>query len=169
MRLREMREEKEMTRRMIRVSTLIAFAIVALTGISPAAMAGVYPAAPGDITVSVPFEFIAGGKALPAGEYILRKSAAGALQVCEEGIYCVTVQASVAPTAEAPAEPQLIFQEYSGRFVLTQVWSPRYGALQISGHNDNQLLADARPANETCIHARELCLHLNQGLAPAWH
>jgi len=131
-------------------------------------LASVYPPNPGDMTVSIPFDFVVGSQSLRAGEYIVRSEAdQGTLQICEDGIYCVTVQTQVVRAEEqAPGQPQLVFHQYGDQHLLARIWSPRHGGIQLP--NANQV-ASAGVVRETCVNARELCFHTSKGFTPTWH
>ncbi len=135
------------------------------------ATAGIYPPNPGDMTVSIPFDFVVGGQSLRAGEYILRSEAdKGTLQICEDGIYCVTVQTqAVGAAEEAPAQTQLVFQQYGGQRLLARIWSPRHGGIQLPGTPHANQVASVDLVRQTCVNARELCFHTNKGFTPTWH
>ena len=134
-------------------------------------VAGIYPPNPGDMTVSIPFDFVAGGQSLRAGEYIVRNEAdKGTLQICEDGIYCVTVQTqAVGAAQEASAQMQLVFQQYGDQRLLARIWSPRHGGIQLTGTPHANQVASAGLVRETCVKARELCFHTNKGFTPTWH
>ncbi len=157
-----------MTNRILTNRILRTSAITALFAMS--AVAGIYPPTPGDLTVSVPFDFVVGNQTLRAGEYILHQDGPGTeLEICEDGVYCVTVQAAVAIVEEAPAQPQLIFQQHGDRYVLTSVWSSKHGGATLAASHAESPKAEAGRMRETCLQARELCFHLNKGLASSWH
>ena len=93
-----------MIKQVLRISTLaVLFTMLA--------RAGIYPPNSGDITVAVPFDFVVGSQTLRAGEYIVRnETEEGTLQICEDGIYCVTVQTqAVQAGTEAPRTAAVSF------------------------------------------------------------
>ena len=158
-----MKRGNTMTNRILRISMLTALFVMS-------AAAGIYPPVPGDLTVSVPFDFVVGNQTLRAGEYIVHQDGPGTeLEICEDGVYCVTVQAAVANIEEAPAQPQLIFQQHGDRYVLTSVWSSKHGGATLAASHAESPKAAAGRMPETCLQARELCFHLNKGLASSWH
>ncbi len=134
-------------------------------------VAGIYPPNPGDMTVTIPFDFVVGSQSLRAGEYIVRSEAdQGTLQICEDGIYCVTVRTQAIRAAEeAPAQPQLVFRQYGDQHLLARIWSPRHGGIQLPDAPHANQVASAGLVRETCVNARELCFHTNKGFTPTWH
>ena len=150
-----------MLKEMARISTLFVLFTMLAT-------AGIYPPNSGDITVAVPFDFVVGSETLRAGEYIIRNEAEkGTLQICEDGVYCVTVQTQVVGAEEeAPGQPQLVFHQYGDQHLLAQIWSPRHGGIQLPDANQ---VASASLVRETCVNACELCFHTSKGFTPTWH
>ena len=77
------------------------------------------------LTVDVPFNFVAGGMSLPAGQYevlhvmnpswiMLRTSDGNAIAV---------VHTSVSSTASEQASNKLVFNRYRDKYFLAQVWT----------------------------------------------
>ena len=80
---------------------------------------------PERIYVKVPFEFTAGGKTLPAGEYTIRQILPSRLLIQSRDNH----QAVIAMTqdVQAKAEPkqaQLLFARYGDQYFLYQVFAP---------------------------------------------
>jgi hypothetical protein len=97
--------------------------LLTLAAASPAT-----PAAPGAqrLVVNVPFEFVAGGKVLPAGRYtitrVVRDSGGALLIRSADGRASVTVMTNA---SEAGGEtPQVSFKRYGERYFLARVWTP---------------------------------------------
>ena len=79
---------------------------------------------PTQTKVTVPFEFIASGKTLPAGVYTFAESSAAPLLVLRNarGDASVSFLANrVGPTMGA-AKPQLVFKKVNGKHYLAEVW-----------------------------------------------
>ena len=140
-------------------------AVSAITG-----QAGIFPAMDGDIAVSIPFQFVAAGQTMQAGEYIVRHdSTRGVIEICEDGVYCVSVPARTGTASAVVESPELVFEHCRKRetFVLAGVSSPSRGRIQVGSAEQSPTAAGS--VSEKCVPARELCLHRNQGSAPSWH
>ena len=135
--------------------------------------AGIFPAMSGDIAVSIPFQFVAAGQTMQAGEYIVRHDTnQGVIEICEDGVYCVSVPAGVlTASAGAVERPELIFEHCGQRqtYVLAAVSSPSRGRFEVGSSDRATKTVQASRTSEKCVPARELCLHRNKGLAPSWH
>ena len=132
--------------------------------------AGIFPAIDGDIAVSIPFQFVAAGQTMQAGEYIVRHDEdRGVIAICEDGVYCVSVPTRAATSSPSAESPELIFEHCRERetFVLAGVSSPSRGRIQVRSSAEAPAATSA--VSEKCVPARELCLHRNQGRAPSWH
>ena len=141
-------------------------AVFALTG-----QAGIFPAIEGDIAVSIPFQFVAAGQTMQAGEYIVRHDTnQGVIEICEDGVYCVSVPARTGTVSAVVESPELVFEHCRERetFVLAGVSSPSRGRIQVGSSGQAPATATSS-VSEKCVPARELCLHRNKGLAPSWH
>lgn len=82
-----------------------------------------------ELTVKVPFDFIVGEIALPAGDYIIRRHSDSPNLLIIQGAdrsVTVTVYTSPLKTIERQTETRLTFNEYGGRRFLAQVRS-RFG------------------------------------------
>lgn len=81
----------------------------------------------GNIAVTIPFEFIAGGKTLPAGDYYVRRSLDRARVVMrienKDGSMSIYLPNHVAQTTEIQAESKLVFTRYGRESFLSQVWA----------------------------------------------
>lgn len=106
-----------------RMITMVAVAVFVTT----LAAASVRAQNAGDVAVSIPFEFSAGGKTLPAGDYWVRRSFYGAHSVMRiesrkdsASIYLTThsVQSNTIQDGS-----KLVFTRYGQQFFLSQVWS----------------------------------------------
>jgi hypothetical protein len=77
--------------------------------------------------ITIPFEFTIRDKALPSGEYIVRRSVSERPETLtisrvdgSSGEYVLT---SAVQTNSPRAESMLVFHSYGERYFLTQVWS----------------------------------------------
>ena len=100
-------------------------------------VAGVTPAT-AQTTFKIPFEFQAGGRKLPAGEYVVLKTAEGQLALRQAAtgkeVPVPFTERLVQPTP-ALAEAQIVFDEvgdfapsyteYLTVYILSEVWFPR--------------------------------------------
>jgi len=109
-----------MNRRMI---TMVAIGVFA----TMLAVASVRAQNAGDLAVTIPFEFSAGGKTLPAGDYYVRRSFDSARVVIRleakngsESIYLATHGVEQLPMQN---QSKLVFNKYGNQFFLSQVWS----------------------------------------------
>ena len=146
----------------LRISVVAA--VSAITG-----QAGIFPAMDGDIAVSIPFQFVAAGQTMQAGEYIVRHDTnQGVIEICEDGVYCVSVPARTGTASAVVESPELIFEHCRKRetFVLAGVSSPSRGRIQVGSSGPATATSSL---TEKCVPARELCLHRNKGLVPSWH
>ena len=145
------------------------------------AAAQVYPPTPGDLKVTVPFEFVVSGQTMPAGNYIIHQTGKpDVIEVCEDGVYCATVTlAPVTPengeTSQAPAERRLVIRQKGDQRFLSQIWlTPQSGR--------RPSMAPLRPTDadpsaereieadiEVEIEAHLLCIHFAGGITTSWH
>ncbi len=134
---------------------------------------GIFPAMSGDIAVSIPFQFVAAGQTMQAGEYIVRHDETrGEIAICEDGVYCVSVPTGVLTSSAGSVEqPELIFEHCRERqtYVLAGVSSPSRGRFEVGSSDSATKTVQASGISEKCVPARELCLHHTKGLAPSWH
>ena len=113
-------KEVTMKKQMI---TLMAVAMFAMTLMVMSAQAQ----NAGHIAVTVPFEFTAGSKTLPAGDYYVRRSLNGARVVMriesKDGSTSIYLPTHVAQSAEIQTESKLVFTRYGKELFLSQVWA----------------------------------------------
>ena len=113
---------------MRRQAMVLALACVLVAGVSSAFA---------QASFKIPFDFKAGGKKLPKGDYALSKTADGALALKQESSgkeTPVAVLEKIAPPAPPVTEPKLVFDEvgdfapsyteYITVYVLSEVWLP---------------------------------------------
>jgi hypothetical protein len=105
-----------------RIITMVAVAMFVMT----LAAASVRAQNAGDVAVSIPFEFSAGGKTLPAGDYWVRRSFDGAYSVMrienrKESLSMYLPTHPVQSTIQDGSK--LVFTKYGEKLFLSQVWS----------------------------------------------
>ena len=85
----------------------------------------------GDLAVSIPFEFSAGGKTLPAGDYRVRRSFVGTNSVMriENRKDSVSMFLTTHPVQSNTIQDgsKLVFIKYGEQLFLSQVWSAGRG------------------------------------------
>jgi hypothetical protein len=99
----------------------------------------------GNIAVTIPFEFAAGGKTLPAGDYYLRRSLDGARVVMriesKDGSMSIYLPNHVAQSVEIQTESKLVFTRYGKELFLSQVWAAgRSTGAELNRTNRERLL-----------------------------
>ncbi|MET0624120.1 MAG: hypothetical protein ABW250_14135 [Pyrinomonadaceae bacterium] len=77
--------------------------------------------------ILIPFDFVAGGKVLPAGTYRVEAVRRDSYTVWEirstaGRAGAVVMTSAVGDGAETEAEPRLVFQKYAETYVLAQLW-----------------------------------------------
>src|SRR5258708_15701191 len=98
------------------------FKLLALSVFTALALAPVHAESNSSIRINVPFPFIAGGKALPAGEYIVQKTSDSGLLVVygrgeDHSVALMTRSAEARPTDEPGAR----FTSIDGQKYLDQI------------------------------------------------
>ena len=76
--------------------------------------------------VNIPFAFVAGDKALPAGEYRVQQldQNPGVLLInCSKPGAAAMVIANAAQAKELQTQSKLVFKRYGDRYFLSQVWT----------------------------------------------
>ncbi len=80
----------------------------------------------GTIVASIPFEFNVGDKALPAGQYSVRRATANgnvlAIQNRDAGRAAMRLTNSIR-AGKVPENAKLVFHRYGPRYFLAEVWS----------------------------------------------
>ena len=139
-----------------------AIAILVVTG--SLSFGELYPPQQGDLVVSIPFCFQVNGETMQAGEYIVRvDTERGVLHVCEDGVYCTSVEVTSLELDKANSEMQLVFTNHDGQYYLSLVrceQSERYELpLRHSVDTGDQIER---------VKARKLVIHQFPGLPTAW-
>ena len=163
MQFNKKKSEAGMIKQIFRISTLCVLFTMAAT-------AAILPSNSGDLAATIPFDFVVGSQTLEAGEYIVRSEPdTGTLQICEDGVYCVTVQTrAVAAVETFSAQPQLVFHQVGDRRLLTRISSPQYGTMRLPGTMAEKA-AVGTLVREISVSAQELSLFTHPGLAPSWY
>src|SRR5260370_14127605 len=101
---------------------MIGVALAFVTTVAPA-----YGQSSLHTVAKIPFEFVIGGKTLPAGEYgvagIEGNSQLVRIQSKEDNQSAVRLT-TVITSASAPSTGKLGFHRYANQYLLTQVWMP---------------------------------------------
>jgi frataxin-like iron-binding protein CyaY len=113
-------KEIKMKKKMI---TFLAVAMFAMT----LAVASVHAQNAGSLSVTVPFQFAAAGKTLPAGDYYVHRTLDGARVIVriesKDGSISVYTQTHGVQTRQIQDESKLVFNKYGEQFYLSQVWA----------------------------------------------
>lgn len=78
------------------------------------------------MAVNIPFDFVAGNKTLPAGEYYVRSADAGRTLLLvdrRDSSVSVYLPAIGVVAQEAQSQSKVVFNRYGERYFLAQVWS----------------------------------------------
>ena len=77
-----------------------------------------------EMTVSVPFGFIAGDKSLPAGDYSVQVNPErGSVVLHQEGQTPLILLTNRRESANSPSRGKLVFKRYGANFFLSEVWN----------------------------------------------
>jgi len=77
-----------------------------------------------EMTVSVPFGFIAGDKSLPAGDYSVQVNPErGSVVLHQEGQSPLTLLTNQRESTNTPPRGKLVFKRYGANFFLSEVWN----------------------------------------------
>jgi hypothetical protein len=80
----------------------------------------------GAMAVNIPFEFAAGSKTLPAGEYYVRRNIEGARVVIQirsiDGSRSLNLPIHAVTGTDIQPESKLVFNKYGDHYFLSQVW-----------------------------------------------
>ncbi len=125
------------------------------------------PAEPGDLSATIPFEFVLDGKTMPAGNYLIRAhEAAGKIELCEDGVYCRTMTVTASEAREKSQKAAIVFLHDGATYHLSRLSSDKaYDVTRAGNH------AVGSSSKLTRIDARPLCIHREArfGRAAAWH
>ena len=71
---------------------------------------------------TVPFSFVAGGKTMPAGDYVLGKTSENVMSVrSEKGETALALITSHVGTTNGASQPKLIFVKKNGKYHLSEI------------------------------------------------
>jgi len=77
-----------------------------------------------EMTVSVPFGFIAGDKSLPAGDYSVQVNPErGSVVLRQEGQSPLILLTNQRESTNTPPRGKLVFKRYGANFFLSEVWN----------------------------------------------
>jgi hypothetical protein len=98
------------------------------------------------IVVTVPFEFTAGEKTLPAGTYVVgrlsQSSSCYLLQNADGGPSVAVMTGGSLQSGRKRLPARLVFNGYNGKYFLSQVWSQNHGSgVEISKSDEEVALA----------------------------
>ncbi|HKG21864.1 MAG TPA: hypothetical protein VKC34_08180 [Blastocatellia bacterium] len=87
--------------------------------------------APEKVVVDIPFNFVAGDKALPAGEYTVKNVSTGRAQAMlirsADGRSASIVLTNAVESGSVQKRAKLLFTQYGNRYFLSQIWGPGAG------------------------------------------
>lgn len=112
------------------------------------------PAAAQELHVNVPFNFAAGGKALPAGQYTIQRilpdgDAWGLIGDHDSAIVLI----STVESAKAPHNPSLVFLQQGGQYSLTQIWASEFLGRDVMRSNVKQTVVAKGDTNYVEVRA----------------
>jgi hypothetical protein len=103
--------------------TLMAVAVLVMT----LTVISIHAQNAGNLLVTIPFEFSAAGKTLPAGDYYVRRSFDNARVVMriesQDGSLSINLPTHGAQSAGIQPESKLVFNKYGSQLFLSQVWA----------------------------------------------
>ena len=79
------------------------------------------------IVVQIPFDFVAGKKTLPAGEYTVKPTLATRVTLIRNAAgrrEFTTISTIAVPAETMPTAAKLVFHKYGDQYFLSQVWTP---------------------------------------------
>jgi hypothetical protein len=103
--------------RMMVMAALIAVAMLASTRVA---------SAQDQLTVNVPFDFIAGSKTMPAGEYAVKSVGPTNMLIliaAADSTSSAFLPTHAAVSSQPQTESKLVFNRYGNRYFLAQVWT----------------------------------------------
>jgi hypothetical protein len=112
------------------------------------------------VLANIPFEFTAGNRTLPAGEYRVQKTALGSsmllIQSTDQSA-AVIVLSSAATENVSQTQSRLVFHRYGNRYFLSKVWVAGYAQgreLPKSKQEKEHVLARNETQDQVTIIAR---------------
>jgi len=110
-----------------------------------------------EMTVSVPFGFIAGDKSLPAGDYSVQVNPErGSVVLRQEGQDPLMMLTNRKESRSAPQRGKLVFQRYGTSFFLAEVWSQANatGQTLTPGAREKELARHKQPEQILVVQVR---------------
>ena len=110
-----------------------------------------------EMTVTVPFEFAAGDKVLPAGDYTVQVNPErGSVVLRGEGHRSQILLTIRKKSRTVPVLGKLVFQRYGTRFFLAEVWSQNNatGATLAPSSREKELAREKQPEQILVVQAR---------------
>ena len=110
-----------------------------------------------EMTVTVPFEFAAGDKVLPAGDYTVQVNPErGSVVLRGEGHRSQILLTIRKKSRTVPVLGKLVFQRYGTRFFLAEVWSQNNatGATLAPSAREKELAREKQPEQILVVQAR---------------
>jgi len=110
-----------------------------------------------EMTVSVPFGFIAGDKSLPAGDYSVQVNPErGSVVLRQEGQDPLMILTNRKESRSAPQRGKLVFQRYGTSFFLAEVWSQANatGQTLTPGAREKELARHKQPEQILVVQVR---------------
>lgn len=151
------------------MTTIIRISLIALI-FSTLSFAGLFPPRDGDLTAEIPFEFVLQGKTLPAGNYIIRAEESGRVEICEDGVYCETVETRVERGEKSMG--RIEFRHDGAAYHLSMLEGPTGTRYQMPAEPEPMIpLSGDADESITSVAVRPLHIHTHSGmgLAAAWH
>jgi hypothetical protein len=110
----------------MKTRTLVMAGVVALTAMAFTRVAQ----AQEPMVVNVPFDFVAGDKTLPAGEYAIKTVGSARTLVLTDSKAAVSAVVNTNPAvlSEPQSQSKLVFNRYGDRYFLAQVWTAGYAS-----------------------------------------
>lgn len=109
--------KKEVLKGITMLTMIVAIAL-ATAGVSANAQSS------GMVVSNVPFEFVVGGNALPAGDYRITRDLGNALTIrtADANVAAVRLTIEIQPRKDKQ-HARLVFHRYGNRYFLAEVWS----------------------------------------------
>jgi hypothetical protein len=112
------------------------------------------PAAAQELHVNVPFNFAAGGKTLPAGQYTIQRTFADGDAWSVIGDHdSAIVLISTVQSASEPHNPSLVFLQQGGLYSLTRIWASEFLGRDVLRSNVKQTVVAKGDTNYVEVRA----------------
>jgi hypothetical protein len=117
---------------------MFVFAMIVFAGLGATARAE----EEGTVVARIPFGFVAAGKTLPAGTYIVSRGSSGSellISSRDNGVFVIPVAQDSTPVVN----PLVTFDKVAGKYLLREVNTP-VGTFMIDTHREKSKLAQAK-------------------------